>query len=132
MEGAKIAEAMGTALAARRIAPPMHRPESCSQRRLGLQDQSKGRDQRRSNFRDRNSPARSYGVVGFSALLGGPGQPGDVATATCGPDARCRPQGFPCRMLLPPDGLVWNRHGAERSAEPLNAGLDGPKYLKWS
>ena len=69
---------MGTALAAGCTAPPNEGPENRSQSRPVRFGQSKGRDQRRSKRRDRKGPARSYAVVGFSALLGGPSEPGDV------------------------------------------------------
>src|ERR1043166_5125214 len=59
------------------MAPPTEGPENRSQSPPTSSGQSKSRDQRRSKRRDRSGPARSYAVVGFSALLGGPGEPGD-------------------------------------------------------
>src|ERR1043166_3778258 len=95
---------MGTALAARCTAPPNEGPENRSQSRSARFDQSKGRDQRRSKRRDRKGPARSYAVVGFSALLGGPGEPGDVLPIG-GSEGAARRGAAPSRMSLPPDQL---------------------------
>ena len=86
---------MGTALAAHCKAPPNEQPESLSQSRSASFGQSKSCDQRRSKRRDRSGPARSYADVGFSALLGGSGEPGDVryCREPQGPEGRGRLHG---------------------------------------
>src|ERR1043165_1245214 len=103
---------MGTALAARCTPPPNEGPENRSQSRPARFGKSKGRDQRRSKRRDRKGPARSYAVVGFSALLGGPGLAGGLSPLPVGRTASAHRKPAPGRMLLPPDQFwatsAWN------------------------
>ena len=72
---------------------------------FGYNDKSKSCDRSRSKIRDRSSPARSYGVVGFSALLGGPGLAGGPPALPVVRTTAALRRGILCRMPLPPDSF---------------------------
>jgi hypothetical protein len=79
---------------------------------LGYNDKSKSCDRSRSKIRDRSSTARSYGVVSFSALLGGPEPSRGTSGSTDRPTDAARGGAAPSRMLLPPDQSALSPAGS--------------------